>query len=219
MHVQTSDQERLELGYGGYSCNWGIHIAGLYETKTERDEIVFGYLGEGIGAGDLQLYASHDESPEAFCGRLAEVCPDCQRKLADEGLLKVNTAQELYYPDGSFSATAMDASLGAFWVESQRDGPRNVRATADMAWALEKIPGVEQLMAYESRLNYFIPGKSWISICLYDISRFSGQTIMNVLRTHPWTLNRGVITENPYFQDPDQWLADNAPELLPPEKR
>ncbi|MFP4053584.1 MAG: hypothetical protein ACLFV7_06955 [Phycisphaerae bacterium] len=35
-------------------------------------------------------------------------------------------------------------------------------------------------MAYESRSNYFIPGKPWISICLYNVTRFSGADIMNV---------------------------------------
>ena len=37
MHIQTSDQEALSLGIGGYSCNWGPHICGLYETEKERD--------------------------------------------------------------------------------------------------------------------------------------------------------------------------------------
>jgi len=41
MHFQTSDQEKLELGFGGYTCNWGLHICGLYETEKERDEIIF----------------------------------------------------------------------------------------------------------------------------------------------------------------------------------
>jgi hypothetical protein len=32
MYIQTSTQEKLNLGIGNYQCNWGIHIAGLYET-------------------------------------------------------------------------------------------------------------------------------------------------------------------------------------------
>jgi hypothetical protein len=216
MHVQTSTQERLELGYGGYSCNWGVHIAGLYESKDERDEIVFGYLGQGLRVGDLQLYASHDDPPELARGALIESCPDCAAAAQDEQRLQIRTTRDLYFPDGTFSIPTINDGLDAFYAESQREGPRSVRATADMAWALEAIPGVEGLMAYESLLNYFIPGKPWISICLYDLSRFSGETIMNVLRTHPWTLSGGVITENPYFQDPDTWLAQHAPQYLGP---
>jgi hypothetical protein len=83
-----------------------------------------------------------------------------------------------------------------------------------MVWALDAIPGVEDLMAYESRLNYFIPGRPWISICLDNVTRFSGSEIMDVLRTHPYTFSGGVIAENPYFVDPDEYLAEYAPQYL-----
>jgi hypothetical protein len=83
-----------------------------------------------------------------------------------------------------------------------------------MVWALDAIPGVEHLMAYESRLNNFIEGKPWISICLYNLNRFSGATIMNVLKTHPYTISGGIITANPYYQEPEKWLSENAPQFL-----
>lgn len=44
MHIQTSDQEAMLMGFGNYSCNWGLHICGLYETEQERDEILFGFF-------------------------------------------------------------------------------------------------------------------------------------------------------------------------------
>ena len=54
MHIHTSEQDRLELGFGNYTCNWGTHICGLYETEEERDEIIFGFLRHGDMAGDLR---------------------------------------------------------------------------------------------------------------------------------------------------------------------
>jgi hypothetical protein len=214
MHIQTSTQPILKLGFGDFTCNWGVHIAGLYETEAERDEIVFGFLKQGDQAGDLQFYCPTEHSVSDFKQQFAVRCPDCAVHLDLGSRFQIMEPRDLYYPDGVFSPLAMDEGLNEFYVESQRNGPRNVRATAEMVWALEAIPGVEHLMAYESRLNYFIPGKPWISICLYDVNRFSGAIIMDVLRTHPYTISRGVITENPYYQDPDQWLARYAPEFL-----
>jgi hypothetical protein len=101
-----------------------------------------------------------------------------------------------------------------YFTESQKNGKRNVRATAEMVWALEAIPGTEHLMAYESRLNYFITGKPWISICLYNLTKFSGSIKMNVLRTHPFAISGGIITQNPYFIEPDKWLKENAPDFV-----
>lgn len=214
MHIKTSDQEKLELGFGNYTCNWGLHIAGLYESEAERDEIIFGFFKQGYKEKDLQLYAASERTPETFKKQFLEFCPDCHAALEDKSYFDIQHAKQLYYPEGTFSPFSMDDSLQNFYNQSQQKGKRNIRATAEMAWALEAIPGVEYLMAYESRLNYFIPGKPWISICLYNVNKFDGKTIMGVLRTHPFTISGGVITQNPYFQDPDKWLAENFPQFL-----
>lgn len=214
MHIPTSQQARLELGFGDYTCNWGVHICGLYETEAERDEIVLGFLHQGDLAGDLQFYCPAEVTEADFRERYCRLYPHQAGHLDDSEQFQISSAQELYYPDGTFSPWAMDDGLNAFYAHSQAQQPRNVRATAEMVWALDAIPGVEHLMAYESRLNYFIPGKPWISICLYNVTKFSGAIIMNVLRTHPYTISGGVITENPYYQDPDIWLARHAPQFL-----
>lgn len=214
MHIKTSDQEKLNMGFGGYTCNWGLHICGLYETEAERDEIIFGFLHQGAIEKDKQLYCPEEHSREEFIEKYGKFYPECKHHPHDPALFTIRGAKEFYYPGGTFSPLAMDKSLNEYFNESQKNGRRNIRATAEMVWALEAIPGVEHLMVYESRLNYFIPEKPWISVCMYNVNKFSGSTIMNVLRTHPYTISGGVITQNPYYQDPDEWLRQNAPEFL-----
>lgn len=214
MHIKTSEQEVLEIGFGGYTCNWGLHICGLYETEEERDNIIFGYFKQGLYDGDIQLYCPCERSENDFKSNFAHYCPDCQAKISDPNCFVLLSARDLYYPDGIFSPRAMDKGLNDFYAFSQKNGRRNIRATAEMVWALEAIPGVEHLMAYEARLNYFIPGKPWISICLYNINKFSGAQIMNVLQTHPFSITGGIISQNPYYIHPDKWLTEHAPEFL-----
>ncbi len=213
MHIKTSEQEKLELGFGGFTCNWGLHMCGLYETEEERDEIIFGFLHEGDSKNELQLYCPVERTTEDFKEKYAQNYPACKDHVHDHTKFDLFSAKDLYYPNGVFSPVSMDEGLGAFYKQSQSVKKTNIRATAEMVWALEAISGVEHLMAYESRLNYFIPGKPWISICLYNLTKFSGSQIMNVLQTHPYTISGGAITQNPYFQDPDEWLAINAPEF------
>jgi hypothetical protein len=214
MHIKTSNQVELKLGFGNYTCNWGVHICGLYENDQERDEIIMGFLGQGDLAGDLQLYCPVEHSPESFKEIYYQKFPECKCHIDNPERFNLLNAKELYYPNGTFSPFEMDKGLNEFYKNSQTKGSRNIRATAEMVWALDAIPGVEHLMVYESRLNYFIPGKPWISICMYNINKFPGSTIMKVLQTHPFTINGGIITQNPYYQDPDVWLAKNAPEFL-----
>jgi hypothetical protein len=217
MHITTSNQEKMLLGIGSYSCNWGTHICGLYETDKERDEIIFGFLCQGAKSGDMQLYCPVERTANEFYRDFPASCKHCNEKLYDKNHFNLLGAKELYFPNDIFDPWYMDAALDDYFVHSQSNGRRNILATAEMSWALDNIPGIDYLMAYEARLNYFIPGKPWISICMYNVSKFSGSMIMNVLRTHPYTINGGIITQNPYFINPDKWLKENAPQFLSPK--
>ena len=214
MYIKTSDQARLNLGFNDYTCNWGMHIAGLYETEEERDFILINYLGEGARQKDIEMYCPIEQTEEEFIEKFTSHCPDCASSVYDPDIFQFYSGKEIYYPNGRFSPIEMDKGLTEFFINSQKNGDRNIRATTEMIWALEKIPGVEDLMAYESRLNYFIPGKPWISICLYNVTEFDGVTILNVLRTHPYTISKGILTENPFYIKPEKWLKENAPQFL-----
>lgn len=214
MHIKTSDQETLRLGIGDYSCNWGTHICGLYETEKERDEIIFGYLEQGFNTGDKQIYIHSEQTEEDFCRNYHACCPACMPSGENSPLLDIKNAKDMYYPTGVFDPWYMDTAINGYYAYTQQDGKNNLRAVAEMAWALKTIPGVEYLFAYESRLNYFVKDRTIVSICLYNLQKISGAMMMNALQTHPFTISGGVITQNPYFVHPDQWLADNAPQFL-----
>jgi len=213
-HIHTSDQEVLNLGVGNCSCNWGTHICGLYETEEERDDIIFGILAAGIGARDREFYVPNERSREDFIEKFSLLGEAQAEYVRNPDGLSVVDARSLYYPDGTFSPKAMDKGLQAVFDASQANGKRFIRSGAEMTWALEAIPGIETLMVYESRLNYMIPGKPWVTICMYNVTKFSGSIIMDVLRNHPFTISNKVVLQNPYYQPPEVWLAKNAPEFL-----
>jgi hypothetical protein len=214
MYIQTSDQERIPLGFCGHECNNGTHFCGFYETEKERDEIILGYLRQGLVDTAKVLYTPTERSEEDFLRAFSAEYPNEAFLTRDNPLFTINTAEDLYYQDGFFSPARMIANLDTFYTNSQAEGKRNIRTTAEMVWALDKNLDKKQLMEYESRLNYFIPGKQWISICMYNLSRFDGATIMQVLQTHPYTISMGgEVTKNPYYIHPDVWLAENTVEL------
>jgi hypothetical protein len=215
MHIKTSELSAMRLGIGSYTCNWGTHICGLYSTAKERDEIIFGYLREGLQAADKEIYIHSEQTEAEFTSHFTAHCPACMGDPDKRRRLDIKQARELYYPEGVFDPWYMDGAVNGYWDYTQQDGPNNLRAVAEMAWAIDAVPpGVEHLFAYESRLNYFVRDRTVISLCLYNITRISGETIMNVLHTHPFTISGGVITQNPYFIHPDTWLAQNAPQFL-----
>jgi hypothetical protein len=87
-------------------------------------------------------------------------------------------------------------------------GYAQTRFLAHMEWALVDLPGVEDLIEFETRVNYVVPKYDDIVICTYDLSRFPASVVMDALRTHPAVIIGGLLQENPFFVPPDQFLLE-----------
>jgi sugar diacid utilization regulator len=102
-----------------------------------------------------------------------------------------------------------------FWDESVvaalADGRCSlVRAAGEMTWALRDLPGSEELFGYESELNRFLPRYPQVFLCLYDLDRFGGEMLVDVLKTHPKVLVGGRVVDNPYYLEPEELLSAGA---------
>jgi hypothetical protein len=77
-----------------------------------------------------------------------------------------------------------------------------------MEWALLDKQGVEDLLEYETRVNYVTPKYDNIVICAYDLSKFSANVVIDAMRTHPVVIVGGLMHENPFFVPPEQFLRE-----------
>ena len=96
--------------------------------------------------------------------------------------------------------------------EVLRAGPTTgyplTRLLAHMEWALLDKQGVEDLVEYETRLNYVLAKYDDPVICTYDLSKFSASVVIDIMRTHPVVIIGGLLQENPFFVPPDQFLLE-----------
>ncbi len=77
-----------------------------------------------------------------------------------------------------------------------------------MEWALLNKPGVNNLVEYETRLNYVLPKYNDAVICTYDLTKFPASLVMDIMRTHPVVIIGGILQENPFYVPPDQFLRE-----------
>ena len=103
-----------------------------------------------------------------------------------------------------------------FWTEAmvkaEIEGYSFCRLVGEMTWALRDVPGVEHLVGYESELNRITSSSPVVVLCLYDLDRFSGEVVVNVVKTHPQILIQGILVENPYHVGPDEFLRSVMPD-------
>jgi hypothetical protein len=68
-------------------------------------------------------------------------------------------------------------------------------------------------------MNRYLPLYPQVILCLYDLHRFGGGIVVDLLRTHPLVLVGGMLVKNPYFATPDQLLTEaelpNGPAIKP----
>jgi len=210
MHVHTSDREMLPLGFGGYTCNWGVHMCCLYETEAERDELVFSFLHQGDVDGDLVRYYHCSQTSDEFRREYARRFPAEADHPNSGDRFTLMSAEQRNYPNGRFEPLSQDPKLKAVRDRAMA-GDCRIRGVGEMDWAAAStIPGCELLLPYEARINgLFERGPAMVIICTYDLRKFPGSTIMGVLRTHRFAIMKGIIVENPYY-DPQKVLSEHG---------
>jgi hypothetical protein len=196
----------MELGIGGITLKPGDHICAFYRGPAGRDEILTPYIAQGLQDGDKCIcfldVADRGEVKE----RLQSSLPQSDRV---PGQLAVLDYEETYLREGRFNQEQwfefLDRSVSAAFSE---EGYTVARAAGEMAWALRKTcPGVDELCSYEAKVNWFAPRYPQILMCFYDLDRFPGDIVVDVLKTHPKVLMNNMVIENPYYVEPAAFLA------------
>jgi len=192
----------IQFGLPGVRLNAGDHICAFYRGSEGRDEVLLAYLRAGIDAGDHCVVVLDQVEPDEL---RAHFVTDLDTEVS---CLDVLRSSDTYLRDGTFSKEAMIAFWDSATRESLLSGDYTFsRSCGEMSWALRELPGVEDLLDYECELNRFLPLYPQVILCLYDLDLFDGRVVVDLLRTHPKLLLCGTLLDNPYYLEPDEYLA------------
>jgi hypothetical protein len=84
-------------------------------------------------------------------------------------------------------------------------GNRFLRVGGEVSW-WTPTTSPAQLGRYESELNRHINDEMAV-LCLYDLSRFECEAIINAVVTHPVVVVGDRIVDNPWYVAPHSYLA------------
>jgi hypothetical protein len=191
----------------GSSLGQHRHICAFFNDLDEQHRVLRAFIKEGFERGDKAFHLVNPELREEHVKRLAEAGINVQEGM-DTGQLEVRPWQDAPLRGSRFDQDAWLVSFEQVLQSGPAAGYAQTRFLAHMEWALVDLPGVEDLLEFEARVNYVVPKYDDIVICAYDLSKFSASVVMDALRTHPVVIIGGVLQENPFFVPPDQFLLE-----------
>jgi hypothetical protein len=181
----------------------GSHVCAFYRGDSDRDRLLTGYLGAGLTAGDKCICVVDS----AYTAKRIESLPGTSGGPGSfDGQLDIHLPESTYLAGGEFNTSDMLTFWTESMVKAEIEGFTFCRLAGEMTWALRDAPGVEHLVGYESELNRVTSSCPVIVLCLYDLDLFSGEVVVNIVKTHPQVLVQGILVENPYYVGPDEFL-------------
>jgi hypothetical protein len=195
-----------KTGLAGIVLNGERHLCAFFHSEDEELRILLPFIAEGLAAGEKVLYLIDVNNMEEHRRRLRDGGVDIEA-VEQPGQLEVIGWPPSARERGAFGDQApgiVDHLLSA----ARNQGYRRTRVVGDMDWASENQIRDTDLIAMEARLDLvYSRHNAWV-ICAYDLSRFSGVAVLDVMRTHPAALVGGVLQRNPFYISPEQMLEE-----------
>ncbi len=193
--------------FAGGNLGGHRHICALFNSIDEEHRVLRSFFKDGFDRGDKAFHLVDPELREEHLRRLGEAGINVHEAM-DTGQLEVRRWQDAYLRGDHFDQDAMLALIEEVLQSAAAAGYPLTRLVAHMEWALLDKPGVDNLVEYETRLNYVLPKYDDPVVCTYDLSKFPASLVMDIMRTHPVVIIGGILQENPFFVPPDQFLLE-----------
>lgn len=191
----------------GSVLNRSCHVCAFFHSKEEEYAVLMPFIKEGIEKGDRAVHIVDPKQRPNHLQRLEQEGIDVNAAQAT-GQLEVRRWQDAYIENDYFDQYRMIDAIKEALDPNKKQSGTLTRLVANMEWALEDLPGVHDIVEYESRLNYILPKYHDPVVCTYDLSRFDASVVMDIMRTHPMVIIGGILQENPFYVPPDEMLRE-----------
>lgn len=132
------------------------HVCAFFDSTEERDRVMLPFVKDGVERGDKAFHIIDPDEREAYVDRL-EGAGVPARELLETDQFEMRSWHEAYLRGGRFDQDAMLELIQEVLDRGAEQGFPLTRLVANMEWALEDFPGVDDLVEYETRLNYVLP--------------------------------------------------------------
>lgn len=183
------------------------HVCAFFNTEADEYRVLLPFIKGGFESGHKAVHVINPHQRSDHMERLvgAGIDPAAAER---SGQLEVRTNTETYLRNGQFDKDRMLHAFEQIASGNASGGFPLSRIVCRMDWAAEEHSYIDDLIEFESRVNNIWEHHDDVVICTYYLGKFGGDTVIDIMRTHPMVIIGGVLQRNPFFVPPSEFLQE-----------
>jgi hypothetical protein len=169
--------------------------------------VLLPFIKDGFDCGDKAVHVVNPDRRQDHLQRLAAVGID-PTATARSGQFELRTNTETYLRDGRFDQDRMLEVFEQLASGTAKGKFPLSRIVCQMDWAADDRSYIDELVEFEARVNDVWCRHDDAVICVYDLAKFGGDTVVDIMRTHPMIVIGGILQQNPFFIPPQEFLRE-----------
>jgi hypothetical protein len=195
------------IPFAGSQLSDARHVCAFFNSDEEKYRVLLPFIKDGFERGDKVIHVVSSGQRCDHLQRLTAAGID-PAAAQQSGQFELRTNTEAYLRDGRFDQDRMLEVFEELASNTVREGFRLSRIVCHMEWAADDRSHIENLVEFESRVNDVWARHDDAVICVYDLAKFGGDTVVDIMRTHPMIVIGGILQQNPFFVPPEEFLRE-----------
>ena len=152
----TSGKSEQTIRFAGSTLGAQRHVCAFFHSPDEEYRVLLPFIKEGFEHGEKAFHIVDPELCDEHLRRLESAGIDVAAG-EQSGQFELRNWADAYLRGGHFDQEKMLTLIEEVLEGGSEQGYSLTRLLAHMEWALEDRPGVDDLVEYETRLNYILP--------------------------------------------------------------
>jgi hypothetical protein len=195
------------ISFAGSQLGKERHVCAFFTSDEEEYRVLLPFIKGGFEFGDKAIHVVNPGQHGDHLQRLAAVGID-SAAAQQRGQFELRTNTDTYLRDGRFDQDRMLEAFEQLASGNAKGGFPLSRIVCRMDWAAEGGSHVDNLVEFESRVNHVWRHHEDAVICTYHLGKFGGDTVIDIMRTHPMVIIGGILQQNPFYVPPEEFLRE-----------
>lgn len=183
------------------------HVCAFFTDEEEEYRVLLPFIREGFISGEKAVHVVNPGQRDDHLQRLTHAGIDAS-SAEQAGQLEIKINTDAYLRDGRFDQDRMLETFESLASGNTGSAFPFSRIVCRMDWVVGDRARLENVIEFESRVNDVWSRHDDAVICTYHLSQFSGDAVIDIMRTHPLVIIGGTLQQNPFFMPPKEFLQE-----------